>query len=247
MGSDTQREVGDLVAVGTVDRGDQASAARRHELDCLIDAAVGHEGRHRAERLGGVDHRGPGISGQQQGGGHERSGHGVDAGEVAGVHYGHCGLTQRAHRGGHIVALGKADEWTHAGGPGAGIAHGHSPQRLDEGLGSSIQVLFRYERSADGGALLTGLDRHLLDNLGREQVELGGAGGGRWSQHRRIERVSLNVESCGPGRHGGMGPQRGCGGSRAGEGDAVLTAEAVEQAGEFGGRGTRQLQRSLGK
>ena len=107
-------------------------------------------------------------------------------------------------------------------------------------------MLGGHQRPADGGALLARLDGHLLDDLRREQVELGRAGDGAGSQHGGVERVGLGVEPHGTLQHTGVRPQHMGGRGRAGEGDAVLPVEAVEQAVELIGRRAHHLQRALG-
>ena len=258
---------GDLVAVGAVERGDQAAAASRHEIDCFVERAVRHERAHRAERFDGVDGRARRVVRPQQNRPHESPDTVVCAAAsrradragsrrlepaasgtriFVGAEGGFRRLPQRGYRGGHLVALGKADERAHGGGLVTRIAYNHLGQRGGERVGGGVEVFDGHDGPADGGAPLARLDRHLLDDLGAEQVELGGAASGGGGQHGRVERVGFDVEPGGPLGDRGVGPQPGGGGGRSGEGDAVLPAEAVKQAVELAGRGAHQLQRALG-
>jgi len=105
-------------------------------------------------------------------------------------------------------------------------------------------VLDRRHGPSDGGALLPRLDRHFIDDLLDEQVELRRAGSGIGTEHRGVEAVLLGDEAdafaqhhrmvlelgCGPGRNAIYLAQKGC------SVDAVdLSKEALEWGKERAG------------
>ncbi len=90
----------------------------------------------------------------------------------------------------------------------------------------------RHHRAADGGAFLPGLDRHLVDDLGDEQVEFRRARRGVGAEDRGIEAVLLGDELDALALDHRVRAQLERGLGRAGEAHHVLPGQMIEQVAD---------------
>src|SRR5699024_2092736 len=78
----------------------------------------------------------------------------------------------------------------------------------------------------------SGLDGHLLDDAGHEEVELLRSGAGIRAEQGEVERVRLGEESGAALGDAVEAGQAAGGGRGTGEGDGVLFGQVVEQRGD---------------
>ena len=100
------------------------------------------------------------------------------------------------------------------------------------------------EGAADRGALLSGLDGHLGDDAGDEEVEFLGAGGGIGTEQGEVQRVRLGEEAGAALGHAVESRQLAGGVRGTGERNRVLFGEVVEERGDVT---VDQLDRAVGE
>ncbi len=237
---------GELTVVGD-DGADEGTAAAGCQTDGILGVGIGDDRGDGSEGLDVVDGIGPGVIGLEDGG--RNIGTPVFGGELvrfltsAGQQVRSAGddLVDRVE---DVGALPVGDDGAQAGGLLARITDALGGELRDDGLADRLGVGLGDEGAADRGALLSGLDGHLGDDAGDEEVELFGAGCGIGTEQGEVQRVRLGEE---PGAALGHAVESGevAGGVRGtGERDRVLFGEMVEERGDVA---IDQLDRAVGK
>ena len=204
--ADAER-AGGLRVVGA-DRGDQRAGAHGRQADGVVKVGVADHGADRAEGLEAV-HRlvVHVVPGQQQrrhegagvdllllalGGADHRCVQGAVGDFAAGGDHGLDGRT-------HVAQLFQGGQGAHGDALGARVADDNALlDALAHGLDHVIDEGGGHDGAADGGALLSGLDRHLGDDGLDEGVEFGGAGDRVGAEDRGVERVGFGGEAHSP-------------------------------------------------
>jgi hypothetical protein len=190
-------------------RAGQAARAPRRELDHLGGSGVLHD---RGDRPEGLDlmRLGPaGVTAQEQRR-DERTPDGVSTAHLDVLRVAEHqppGGEQPFHAAPDFVALLQAGQGAHPDGLGSRVAHSDPGQLPADRLGHRVGHASRDKGPPDRRALLTGLDRHLRDQLPDVQLELRAACRDVWPQDGAVQRICLGAETDRPAHDDRMGAQ----------------------------------------
>ena len=211
----------------------EAAHAAVGERDGVVEVAIGHDGRNRAERLAIVD-RGVfhGSSLRSRIG--SRKAPPATPGEASG-----SPETIRAPAATSLpIWLRTSSRWAfETSAPIRDSLSRGSPtlvalEPFADRCFDRVEMLGRRHGAADRGAFLPRLDRHLGHDFLDEQVELGRSRRGVGAEQRGVEAVLLGDELDAFALHDGVRAQLERGRGRAGEADHVLPGQMVEQVAD---------------
>ena len=193
VGACTQNDLAGNGRVMGDDRGNQRALALVDQFDGVVEIAIAHDGRDRAEGFGVVHALGRiGVGAMEQHRRHEGAFLGVRTVDIKGLGVAEDALSFLADDGGffqHVTLLAIGDQRTHAGGFLARIAdHGFRKAR-GQGFDHGLHGVFRRDDTADGGTFLTGLGGHLALNLFHEEIEFGRTRFSVGAKDRGVETV----------------------------------------------------------
>ena len=212
---------------------DQAAATPRRKGDRVVQPVVGHERRHRAERLDLV-HRGHTLrvgAAQQRRReeGATRDPFTARSEPVRAADQPLAVAHEPRHLLAHVALLLARGERADLHLVERRVAHHQLRESRAQGLGHRVDAIARHQRAADRRALLARLDRHLADHLAHEEVEFRAARLYVRPQDRAVERIGFGIEGNRAADQVRVRAQHDGRVGRAGEGHHVLRVQQLEQ------------------